>query len=194
MDRAYSFLDCKNVNEDEDFVYVEGMASTPTPDRMADTVDPMGAKFQTPMPLLWQHNHDQPVGEMIFAKPEKSGIPFTAQIPKIKEAGKLKERVDEAIHSLQYGLVKAVSIGFRLLEDGYDVRDEGGLAIKNWEWLELSLVTIPANSEAVITAVKSVDHEALSATGKTEITITERSAPGDTGKPAIRRPIQLKTR
>lgn len=57
---------------------VEGVASTPTADRMGDVVEPMGAKFQTPMPLLWQHEHDKPVGHVTFAKPTKAGIPFKA--------------------------------------------------------------------------------------------------------------------
>lgn len=190
MDRAYSILDVKAQTEDDDFVYVEGIASTPTTDRMGDSVDPMGAKFATPMPLLWQHRHDMPVGNMTLATPTKKGIPFTAQIPKIKEAGTLKDRVDEAIHSIQYGLVKAVSIGFSILEGGYEVMDNGGLDIKSWEWLELSLVTIPANSEAVITAVKSADQASLSALGH-KGNLDDDSAPGVTGKKALKRPIQL---
>jgi HK97 family phage prohead protease len=121
----------------------------------------MGASFKTPMPLLWQHDHKAPVGRLMQATPTKQGIKFVAEIPFIREAGKLKERVDEAIHSLKYGLVSAVSIGFRILGgegEGYDWRDDDrSLDIKQWEWLELSLVTIPANSEAMISAVKSLD-------------------------------------
>lgn len=166
MERAYAVLNSKAITEEDGKVYVEGIASTPSTDRYGDTVDPMGAKFVTPMPLLWQHDHRQPVGTMTFAKPTKNGIPFKAELPIIKEAGNLKNRVDEAIQSMKYGLVSAVSIGFSILEDGYELLDNGGLAIKNWEWLELSLVTIPANSEAVISAVKSADAQALSATGR----------------------------
>jgi len=77
------------------------------------------------------------------------------------------------------------------MEDGYEVMKGGGWNIKQWEWLELSLVTIPANSEAVISAVKSADLLTLSSMGreqKKEPSLT----PGDTGKTkAIRRPIQL---
>ena len=191
MNRAYSILNVKGMTDDADFVYIEGMASTPTVDRQGDSVDPMGAKFATPMPLLWQHNASKPVGHMTFAKPTKSGIPFKAQIPKIAESGTLKDRVDEAIQSLKYGLVSAVSIGFKIMEDGYEVMKSGGWNIKEWEWLELSLVTIPANSEAVISAVKSADLLTLSSMGreqKKDVALT----PGDTGKTkAARRPIQI---
>ena len=162
--RAYSILDIeKMVDDDEDKMTIEGIASTPTPDRMQDVVEPMGAKFKTPMPLLWQHNHDKPIGHVTFAKPEKKGIPFVAEIPKIKEAGVLKDRIDEAIQSIKYKLVAAVSIGFRPIEDAYEFMDNGGIRFKEWEWYELSAVTIPANSEAVITAVKSADKPFLPA-------------------------------
>jgi HK97 family phage prohead protease len=192
MDRAYSILDVKGVADDDKFVYVEGIASTPTVDRQGDSVDPMGAKFTAPMPLLWQHDAHKPVGQMTFARPTKSGIPFKAQIPKITEAGTLKDRVDEAIQSLKYGLVSAVSIGFRILQDGYEVMEGGGWNIKSWEWMELSLVTIPANSEAVISAVKSADIATLSALGRTQGKSTSALSPGDSGqKKAVRRPIQL---
>jgi HK97 family phage prohead protease len=166
MERAFSLLQTKAISEGQDNVTVEGMASTPTADRHNDIVEPMGARFKTPMPLLWQHNHDQPVGNVDFAQPTKKGIPFKASLPVIKEAGRLQDRVNEAIHSLKYELVKAVSIGFQPLEDDYELLDNGGIRFKTWDWLELSLVTIPANSEAVISAVKSADDRALAALGR----------------------------
>ena len=190
MDRAYSILDVKGQSEDEKYIFVEGIASTPTVDRDGDSIDPMGAKFATPMPLLWQHRHDSPVGNITFAEPTAKGIPFKARIPKVTEPGVLKDRIDEAVQSMKYGLIKAVSIGFKILEDGYELRDGGGYDIKNWEWLELSLVTIPANSEAVLSSVKSADLETLSALGLREKPV-DNSAPGDTGQKAARRPIQL---
>lgn len=179
------------MTDDPEFVYVEGVASTPTIDRQGDIIDPMGAKFAAPMPLLWQHNAEKPVGHMTFAKPTKTGIPFKAQIPKISEAGTLKDRVDEAIQSLKYGLVSAVSIGFRVMKDGFDVMESGGWNIKSWEWLELSLVTIPANSEAVISAVKSADLVTLSALGRERCKAADDLSAPEGVKKAARRPIQL---
>lgn len=183
MHRAYSVLDVKEMAEDADFVRVKGIASTPATDRMGDQVDPMGAKFKTPMPLLWQHRHAEPVGHVVFAKPTKAGIPFEATLPIIKESGRLKDRVDEAIQSLRYRLVAAVSIGFSAVESAIE-RIETGLRFKEWEWLELSLVTIPANSEATITAIRSIDIEQRAASGP-----PDEERPGATGnqtKPASR--------
>ena len=166
--RAYTILTVKSFDDSSDERIIEGIASTPTADRVGDVVEPLGAKFKLPMPLLWQHQHDQPVGLVEFAEPTKSGIPFRARLPKNLEPGKLRERVEEAWQSVKAGLVSAVSIGFNALE--YDIMSTGGVRFKSWEWLELSLVTIPANSEATIQTVKSLDQQALSraASGKKE--------------------------
>jgi HK97 family phage prohead protease len=157
---AYSVLVQKSFTQDGEFVYVEGIASTPTTDRMGDIVEPMGAQFATPMPLLWQHNHALPVGQVTFARPMPKGIPFKAQIPRVKNAGVVKQRTDEAIDSLKNGLISAVSIGFRAVEGQVERLKSGGLRYKQWLWHELSLVTVPANSDAIITAVKSLDTSA----------------------------------
>lgn len=183
MDRAYSILDIKSVSDDERVI--EGIASTPTPDRMGDIVEPLGAKFSVPMPLLWQHDHRQPVGHVEFAKPTKDGIPFRARIARIDEAGTLKDRVDEAWQSVKAKLVRAVSIGFRSLEHSF--MDNGGIKFSAWEWLELSLVTVPANAEATIQTIKSIDSELRAATGQVQ---QDRPPPDESGtqsKPASRR-------
>lgn len=166
LHRAYSVLHVKDISIDGDVVRIKGIASTPTTDRMGDIVEPMGAKFALPMKLLWQHRHAEPVGNVTFAQPTAKGIPFEAELPVIQEAGRLKDRVDEAIHSLKYNLVSAVSIGFQAIEGAVERMKSGGLRFKEWEWLELSLVTIPANHEAVITAVKQLDQEHLPASGQ----------------------------
>lgn len=188
MERAYSLLEAKNFDESEDKFFIEGIASTPSPDRMRDVVEPLGAKFVTPMPLLWQHEHHKPVGHMTFAEPSKQGIPFRGELPKIREAGALKDRVDEAIQSLKYKLVAAVSIGFNPIT--FDYMQNGGIHFKEWEWIELSLVTIPANSEAVLTAVKSADQMVLSAMGRKHQEGGQILTPGGTGT-RTKRPIQL---
>jgi HK97 family phage prohead protease len=183
--RAYSALHVKDVSESGGFVRIKGIASTPTVDRMGDSVNPMGASFKTPMPLLWQHKHDQPVGHVVFAKPTRTGIPFEAQIPVIKEEGVLKQRVDEAIHSLKYQLVAFVSIGFSAVQGAVKRLESGGLSFEKWDWHELSLVTIPANPDAVLTSVKALGEGETPAPLSTELIsaiqaadITPRAAPG----------------
>jgi HK97 family phage prohead protease len=161
MERAYSLLTVRSA--DDAARSIEGIASTPTPDRYGDIVEPLGARFKTPMPLLWQHDAKQPVGHVEFAKANEDGIPFRASIASIDEPGTLKDRLDEAWQSVKAQLVRAVSIGFRPIE--YSYMDDGGMHFLEWEWLELSLVTIPANSEATIQTIKSIDTTARAALG-----------------------------
>lgn len=181
MDRAYALLAIKSVREDERVI--EGIASTPSPDRMDDVVDPMGAKFALPMPLLWQHRHDQPIGHVEFAKPTPKGIPFKARIAKADEPGLLKDRLDEAWQSIKLGLVRAVSIGFRALDGGVERLKTGGLKFTSWEWLELSAVTIPAQQEATITSIKSIDRKYLAASGRKSADGDRSTPPGVSGLP-----------
>lgn len=162
MNRAYSVLQIKAVKEDDRVI--EGIASTPTPDRVGDIIEPMGAKFDLPMPLLWQHNHDEPVGHVEFAKPNTDGIPFKARVFKTDESGSVKEMLDKAWQMVKLGLVRAVSVGFSI--EAYEILPKtGGWRINEWNWLELSLVTIPANAEAIITSIKSFDAKAIEACG-----------------------------
>jgi hypothetical protein len=83
MNRAYSLLDIKAVDDDERVI--EGMATTPSPDRVGDIVEPLGVKYKNPLPLLHQHNSSLPVGTVRFDKPTKNGITFRAKLPRIED-------------------------------------------------------------------------------------------------------------
>jgi HK97 family phage prohead protease len=148
--RAYSVLTVKSVDEDKRII--RGVATTPSVDRVGDIIDPLGVKFENPLPLLWQHEHDKPIGSVKFDKPTKAGIEFEAEIAYTDEDGTLKDRLDEAWQSIKMGLVRAVSIGFRALE--YAFMDGGGIRYAETEVYELSAVTIPANADALITEIK----------------------------------------
>lgn len=156
MNRAFCALEVKSIKEQPEFVTINGIASTPTVDRVGDVVVPTGALFTTPMPLLLHHKHDMPVGQMVYAAPTHRGIPFEARIPIIKEPGTLQDRCSEAIHSLKYGLIAAVSIGFSSIAGATKRLVGGGTQFDQWSWYELSLVCVPAQSDAVITSVKAL--------------------------------------
>ncbi len=182
MNRAYSILTVKAVEDDERVI--RGIATTPRPDRMGDIVEPLGVKFTNPMPLLHQHDSHSPVGTVKFDKPTKDGITFEARLPKIDEPGPLKDRVDTAWGEVKAGLVRAVSIGFRALE--YAFMDEGGIRFIASEILELSLVTVPANADATISQIKSIDAPVLAATGKEPKAEDRPVPPGVTGKSTVK--------
>lgn len=167
MDRAYSRLEIKTV--DDDARVIRGVASTPDADRMGDIVEPLGLQFKNPVPLLWQHDHSAPVGTVKFDKPTKAGVTFEARLPKIAEAGRLKDRVDEAWQSVKAGIVRAVSIGFRSLE--HSRMEDGGLRFLKSELLELSLVSVPANAGATITEIRSIDRRLRAESGNTQTVV-----------------------
>ena len=194
--RAYSSLVIKAVDEDKRVI--RGIATTPTPDRMGDIVDPLGVKFANPLPLLWQHQHDKPIGQVKFDKPTKDGITFEAEIPTIAEAGVLRDRIEEAWQSIKIGLVRAVSIGFRAMEYAF-IEGTGGIHFLKTEIYELSAVTIPAQPDAVMTSIKNMDAAAIAllksfdpnapaATGKIER--PTKPAPGASGKST--KPVNLR--
>lgn len=162
MNRAYSILSAKAVGDTDERV-IEGIATTPSPDRMQDIVEPLGVQFKNPLVLLHQHDHGSPVGSVTFHKPTKEGIKFRAILPKITEPGPLKDRVDMAWSEIKAGLIRAVSIGFRPLEMAY--LESGGVHFLKSEVVELSLVSVPAQADATITLIKSIDAEAMAASG-----------------------------
>lgn len=166
QNRAYSVLSIKSIDEEKRVI--KGTATTPTVDRMGDIIDPLGVKFANPLAFLWQHQHDKPIGSVKFDKPTKGGIGFEAEIahPDTVESAGLKDRLQEAWDSIKTGLVRAVSVGFRPIE--YSFMDNGGIRFSETEVYELSAVTIPANSEALISTIKSLDAAARERAGVPE--------------------------
>jgi HK97 family phage major capsid protein/HK97 family phage prohead protease len=154
VNRAYALLHVKSVDEDQRVI--TGTATTPEPDRVGDVIEPLGASFKNPLPLLLHHDTKQPVGTVRLQKATKAGIDFVATLPAIAEPGKLKDRVDEAWQSVKAGLIAGVSVGFRAIEMAL-LKDTGGLHFLKTELIELSLVTVPANASATIASIKSLD-------------------------------------
>jgi HK97 family phage prohead protease len=180
QNRAYSVLDVKAF--DDDSRKFSGVATSPSVDRVGDIIDPLGVKFANPMPLLHQHRHDAPIGSVRFKKPTKDGIEFDAEIAKVEEPGPLKDRVDTAWGEIKHGLVRATSIGFRPIE--YSFMDNGGVRYSEVEVYELSTVTVPANADALITTIKSLDAAARKEAGVPEPEIPANPEPAATGKKA----------
>ena len=152
---AVSVFKIKTATIDDEQRIVEGYATTPATDRVGDVVEPRGGVFVLPLPLLMNHKSEEPVGQVIAAHVQDGGIRITAQIGRAKSSA-LRERLDAAWESVKTGLVRGFSVGFRPLETT-PIRGTGGTRHVLWEWLELSLVALPANAEATIQAIKSVD-------------------------------------
>lgn len=151
--RATSLLTIRSI--DEDAREIEGIATAPEPDRYGDVVEPKGAVFRLPLPLLNQHRSDEPIGHVNSAVVTPAGITIRASIVRIEEPGVLRDRTDGAWQAIKSGLVRGLSIGFRALKSE-PRRDAEGIRFLSWEWLELSAVTIPAHQSGAITSVRAL--------------------------------------
>jgi HK97 family phage major capsid protein/HK97 family phage prohead protease len=169
-------IDRKSIAVSDTGRMFRGMATTPAIDRQNHSVDPFGATFRNPLPLLWQHEADTPIGTVILYPATVDGIAFEATLPMIDTPGPLKDAVDKAWQSVKAGLVRSVSIGFRVLADGIERLATGTLSLKKTEIVELSLATIPSNPGAEIRFVKTL-------AGVTAVTL-----PGDSGAKRSRDP------
>jgi HK97 family phage major capsid protein/HK97 family phage prohead protease len=160
IDREYAILDVKSF--DASARTFSGIATTPTMDRTGDVLEPSGVTFQNPIPLLFHHDRQSPIGLATLGAPTAAGVPFEATIPIVTEPGRLKDRTDEAWQSITASLIRGVSVGYRILKNGAELLKHGRLHLTKTEIIELSLVTIPANVEATILAIKSLDASAAS--------------------------------
>jgi HK97 family phage major capsid protein/HK97 family phage prohead protease len=173
LNRAYSLLEIKKV--DEDAREITGWATTPEADRMNDVVEPKGAQFKLPLPLLWQHDSGQPIGQVTHAKVSDAGIEIVAKIAKNVTA-----EIDRAWSLIKAGLVPGLSIGFKPLEHEF-IKETKGLRFKKWNWLELSCVTIAANETASITMIRSIDTAQRAASGQKPRRVVHLNPPGASG-------------
>lgn len=156
MERLFGTLELRATNDElREF---EGIANTSSEDDHGTIVEPSGAKFKLPIPLLWQHDQRTPVGEIYEATLAGDAWYVKGRIAKVKEPGKVKDATDEAWHSIKYKLVRGLSIGFIALK-------EKGKKFIEWAWRELSLVTIPSNQDANIVSVRA---SYLAASGETQ--------------------------
>ncbi|HEJ6909081.1 TPA: phage major capsid protein [Serratia marcescens] len=179
LNRACTLMKVKAINEDERVI--TGIASTPSPDRDGDILEPDGAKFRNDTPFLWQHDRSQPIGSCT-PKMVKEGLQITAKLvkPTPDMPSQLVARLDEAWSSIKSGLVKGLSIGFRPIE--YSYIDDAGIRFISWDLLEVSAVTIPANAECSIQTVKSYDRQLLAASGTEQPVVKAKPTAGATAK------------
>jgi HK97 family phage prohead protease len=155
VEKAYSKFEIKAVDDEKRII--RGIATTPSPDRVGDIVLPEGAVFSLPIPFLWQHDHMQPIGNVIEAKVTKKGIEVVIELVKLASPSQLAARLEEAWQSIKSGLVRGLSIGFSPVK--YAFLDDGGIEFMEWSFNELSAVTVPCNMEATITQIKSLSAE-----------------------------------
>lgn len=99
--------------------------------------------------MLWQHDADKPVGQWLAMEQRADGLNVEGKINLRTIVGQ------QAYEHVKAGEVGSLSVGFRTKRREYD-EDTGVRTILEADLMETSLVTFPANSGAVITAVKGL--------------------------------------
>jgi HK97 family phage prohead protease len=107
------------------------------------------AKNRVP-PLLWSHDPAEPIGSILSLREDNIGLHFEAQINLQTSRGR------EAFEHIKAGDVSGVSIGFRTLKTKSN--NDGSLSLLEINLMEISIVALPANDAARITAIKSLDN------------------------------------
>lgn len=129
---------------------IRGLANSGQTDRLGDIVVPRGGRWELPVPLLWQHKYDQPIGWVRQIEVRSDGLWITAELA--SGIGK----ADEAWKMIESGLVTSYSIGFSA--EDWEPLPDGGKKFTSWTLLEISVVTVPADPKAKISRrAKSVD-------------------------------------
>ncbi len=126
-----------------------GVASTGVVDRMQDIVVPEGGdvtQFRRNPILLYQHDSAQPIGTVPSIALRGGQWEFLAQFA---DEG-VSEKADEACRLVKTGVLSALSIGF-LPERIERIPDSYGVRYTKWSLLELSVVSVPACPDALIT-------------------------------------------
>ena len=101
----------KSLGEQEDgSVEIKGLASTNSQDRAGDVIEVeawtkggVDNYLENPI-VLYNHNHDQPIGRAKAVRTVDNGLEFTAKIS--KAAGQITELIKD-------GVLGAFSVGFR---------------------------------------------------------------------------------
>ena len=134
------------------------IASTPDVDRDKDRVMPNGAKLENfiknPV-LMYGHNYRDPwalIGKVGDLQIDSSGLNF---VPELREAANDSDPMTVIRALWDQKLLRAASIGFNPTK--WMENEVGGRDFVEWELLEISIVPIPANQNALRLAAKAID-------------------------------------
>lgn len=162
-----------------DELTIEGFASTDDKDRTWDIIpgttwaDPEAQANYLKNPIvLAYHDHKQPIGVCESLEVKQGGL-----YVRIKLQRSLNEKVFDAVKS---GVIKSFSVGFRMLDIEYD-KGEDAYIITKLELVEISVVSVPCNPNAVFQVIKSLssevkEHKMPQALDTTQVTTQEAVA------------------
>ncbi len=98
--------------------------------------------------MLYQHRMEDPIGVWDEYKEDQKGLYMKGRIATKSTKGR------DAYELVKAGAIDGLSIGY--ITRDYDM-DGNNRRLKSVDLIETSLVTMPANSEAIVTSVKNAD-------------------------------------
>lgn len=147
MSKLYTKAEIKEKAQDS----FTAVASSEIEDRQGEIVRQAGwslKNFKENPVLLYMHDHTKPIG-----KATRVWIDKTGKSPMLKFKGFISDATEELRGYktlIEQGILNSFSVGFRPLE-------MEGNEITKAELFEISLVSVPANPEARLLAVKSLE-------------------------------------
>lgn len=102
-----------------------------------------------PLPVLWQHNPNQPIGGYTELSEDSTGLKVAGFLLKDDVA-----LAKEAYALMRARVVKGLSIGYYVRASSYDEKT-GIRTLTELDLREVSVVTFPANEEAQVENVKA---------------------------------------
>ena len=100
--------------------------------------------------MLWQHNSDEPLGVFTSMEEDDIGLKLTGQIAMKTQRGA------EAYELMKMKAISGLSIGFIPEVEEWN-KETGIITLTQVDLWETSLVTFPANDEARVQDVKSIE-------------------------------------
>ncbi|MBU3635804.1 phage major capsid protein [Polynucleobacter sp. es-GGE-1] len=118
------------------------IASTPSIDRVGDSVSQdfnLEKYMQNPV-VLFGHDHSAPIGKCTSARYENGNLIADIELAPTAKGQEIKTLID-------HGTLRAVSIGFA--PGQAQENSKGGMDLSSNELLEISIVAVPANPDAL---------------------------------------------
>lgn len=153
--------DVKEVDEEGHFsgyasVYnvIDAYRERVAPGAFANTLRKWQSRGRLP-PALWQHRSGEPVGPFTKMVEDEKGLYTEGQLL-VNDV----QRAREARALMKSKTVDGLSIGFNSVVEEWN-NEEKILTLKEIDLWEVSIVTFPANSESLITEVRSMFAEGV---------------------------------
>ena len=151
LTQSFEALEIKS--DGDDIGIVKGYASTwGNKDRVGDVIErgAFGSPVAKNIPLLWNHNMDQPIGGLRSVESDEKGLLVVTEL-NLKVV-----RAAEAYELAKAGHLKGFSVGFRPDRKSTIVHEDYSRTFRKAELMELSMTPMPCNPSAQFTQVKSL--------------------------------------